>query len=115
MVRKKEAFNAKFIGPGWLTEVQMGQVYSTFLLISGEELTTSFNKKAVHVNGLNIPGVIEPRKDSTLLGTVQKNVDAVREVDGVPHINHPNYQWALNAEIHRLHSLLTCHLSPATV
>ncbi len=72
---------------------------STFLLIAGEELTTSFSKKPVHVNGLNIPGVIEPRKDSTLLGTVQKNVDAVREVDGVPHINHPNYQWALNADI----------------
>lgn len=67
---------------------------STFLLIPGEELTTSFQQKAVHVNGLNIPGVIEPRTDSTLLGTIQKNVDAVREVRGVPHINHPNFRWS---------------------
>ncbi len=84
-----------FVNPSRFTHF----VDSTFLLISGEELTTSFNKKPVHVNGLNIPGVIAPRKDSTLLGTVQKNVDAVREVKGVPHINHPNYQWALNADI----------------
>lgn len=74
-------------------------VDSSFLLISGEELTSSFNKKPVHVNGLNIPGVIVPLKDSTLLGTVQKNVDAVRAVEGVPHINHPNFGWALSAEI----------------
>ena len=70
-------------------------VDSTFLLIPGEELTTSFERRPVHVNGLNIPGVIEPRTDSTLVGTVQKNVDAVRAVRGVPHINHPNFGWAL--------------------
>ena len=69
---------------------------STFLLIPGEELTTSFQKKAVHVNGLNIPGVIAPQTDSTLVGTIQKNVDAVRHVEGVPHINHPNFTWAMS-------------------
>ncbi|MGH7481630.1 MAG: CehA/McbA family metallohydrolase [Longimicrobiales bacterium] len=72
-----------------------------FILIAGEELTTSFEDAAVHVNGLNIPGVIEPRTDSTLLGTVQANVDAVREVDGVPHINHPNFRWSLDTGILR--------------
>jgi hypothetical protein len=35
-------------------------VDSSFLLIAGEEVTASFEKKPVHVNGLNIPGVIEP-------------------------------------------------------
>ena len=74
-------------------------VDASFLLISGEELTTAFGKKPVHINGLNIPGVIQPIKDTTLLGTVQKNVDAVREVNGVPHINHPNFGWAMGAEI----------------
>lgn len=69
-------------------------VDSTFLLIPGEELTTSFERRPVHVNGLNVPGVIAPRTDSTLVGTIQRNVDAVREVDGVPHINHPNFRWA---------------------
>ncbi len=72
---------------------------STFLLISGEELTTTAEKKPVHVNGLNIPHLIEPRTGSTILETIQNNVDAVREVEGVPHINHPNFRWAFDHEI----------------
>jgi hypothetical protein len=71
-------------------------VDSTFLLIPGEEVTTSFERKPVHVNGLNIPHVIEPRTDSTLVGTIQRNVDAIRDIAGVPHINHPNFGWALD-------------------
>jgi hypothetical protein len=74
-------------------------VDSTFLLIPGEELTSSFAQKPVHVNGLNIPYVLPAQHDSTLLGTVQRNVDAVREVNGVPHINHPNYGWALDTVV----------------
>ena len=72
---------------------------SSFLLIPGEEITTSFQKKPVHVNGLNIHQVIPPVTDSTLLGTVQKNVDAVRAAVGVPHINHPNFGWAISQDI----------------
>ena len=72
-------------------------VDSTFLLVPGEELTSSFEERPVHVNGLNIPGVVEARSDSTLVGTIQANVDAVREVQGVPHINHPNFRWAYGA------------------
>lgn len=73
-----------------------GLVDSSFLLIPGEELTAGFQKKPVHVNGLNIPGVIMAQTDSTLFGTIQKNVDAVRSVDGVPHVNHPNFGWAID-------------------
>lgn len=76
-------------------------VDSTFLLIPGEELTSSFGEAAVHVNGLNLPHVIEARTDSTLLGTIQANVDAIREVHGVPHINHPNFRWSYGYEILR--------------
>lgn len=72
---------------------------SSFLLIPGEELTSSFARKPVHVNGLNIPHVIKEQQDSTLLGTVQRNVDAVRDVNGVPHINHPNFGWALDTAV----------------
>jgi hypothetical protein len=66
-----------------------------FLLIPGEEVTSSFEDRAVHVNGLNLLEMVEPRRESTLSGTVQANVDAVREGAGVPHINHPNYGWSL--------------------
>lgn len=69
---------------------------STFILIPGEELTTAFERKPVHVNALNIPHLLEPQQDSTLLGTLQKNIDAVRTVAAVPHVNHPNFRWALD-------------------
>ncbi len=72
---------------------------SSFILIPGEELTSSFESKPVHVNGLNIPHVLEARKGPSLLETIQRNVDAVRLVEGVPHINHPNYRWAFGHEI----------------
>ena len=72
-------------------------VDSTFLLIPGEEVTTRFEDRPVHVNGLNLGELVEPREDSTLVGTLQANVDAVREKEGVPHINHPNFGWAFGA------------------
>ena len=72
-------------------------VDSTFLLIPGEEVTSSFERRPVHVNGLNLPGLVEARRDSTLVATIQANVDAVREGSGVPHVNHPNFEWAYGA------------------
>ena len=71
-------------------------VDSNFILIAGEEVTSSFQEKPVHVNGLNIPHVVNPEVDTSLVGTIQKNVDAVRAVNGVPHINHPNFRWAFS-------------------
>lgn len=71
-----------------------GLMDSTFLLIGGEELTTQFGRTPVHVNGLALARVVAPRTDSTLTGTIQRNVDAIREVSGIPHINHPNFRWA---------------------
>jgi len=81
-----------WVDPGTLASV----VDSTFLLIPGEELTSRHGEVPVHVNGLNLPHVVVPRTDSTLVATIQANVDAVREVEGVPHINHPNFRWAFD-------------------
>jgi len=83
-----------FTDPARLT----GLVDSSFILIGGEELSSSFDRRPVHVNGLAITRVIAPRTDSTLAGTIQRNVDAVREAAGVPHINHPNFRWAFGVE-----------------
>lgn len=71
---------------------------STFVLIAGEEVTSSFERRPVHVNGLGIPHLVDPRVDSTMVATIQANVDAIRAVEGVPHVNHPNFQWAFGAE-----------------
>jgi hypothetical protein len=69
-----------------------------FLLIPGEEVTSSFEDASVHVNGLNLPHLVEARTAETLVATIQANVDAIRDVEGVPHINHPNFRWSFGAE-----------------
>jgi hypothetical protein len=75
-----------------------GLVDSTFLLIPGEEVTSAFEGAPVHVNGLNLPGLVEARTAESLVATIQANVDAIRDVEGVPHINHPNFRWAFGAQ-----------------
>jgi len=71
---------------------------SAFILIPGEEVTTSFESASVHVNGLNLPRYVEPQSGSTLVETIKNNVDEIRGVEGVPHINHPNFRWSFGAE-----------------
>jgi hypothetical protein len=66
-----------------------------FLLVPGEEVTDTFAKKPLHINGLNVTRLVEPRHGASVLDTLQRNVDAIREVRGVPHINHPNFGWAI--------------------
>jgi hypothetical protein len=102
-----------FTDPAGLAQL----VDTSFILIAGEEVTASFEKIPVHVNGLNISGLVEPRTGASLVETIQNNVDAVREVQGVPHINHPNYQWAFGAmelgrvERYRLFEIFSGHPS----
>jgi len=72
-------------------------VDDSFLLVPGEEVTSSFDRSPVHVNGLNLPHVVEARTAASLVATIQANVDAIREVEGVPHVNHPNFEWSFGA------------------
>ncbi len=71
---------------------------SDFILIPGEEVSSSYESLPVHVNGLNLSGLVDPKTGATLVATIQNNVDAIRDVEGVPHINHPDYRWAFGAE-----------------
>jgi len=70
-----------------------------FLVIKGEEVTSSFQSKAVHVNGLDVASQVEPtRNAASLVATIQGNVDAIRKVNGIPHINHPNFLWSMTGD-----------------
>lgn len=69
-----------------------------FLVLRGEEVTDRFGEKPIHVNGLNVREKVEPQGGSSVVETVQRNVDAIRRVEGVPHINHPNFRWAITAD-----------------
>lgn len=69
-----------------------------FMLMRGEEVTNSFEGKSIHVNGLDTKTRIGRQTGASILDILQKSVDAIRAQSGVPHINHPNFTWALTAE-----------------
>jgi len=69
-----------------------------FVLIKGEEVTDRFGDKPIHVNGLEVSGIVEPQHGSGVLDVMQRSVDAIRRAGGVPHINHPNFGWAITAD-----------------
>lgn len=69
-----------------------------FLVIPGEEVTDRFGEEPIHVNGLAVEAFVEPQGGENVRDVLQRNVDAIRAVSGVPHINHPNFGWAISAE-----------------
>jgi hypothetical protein len=69
-----------------------------FLLIKGEEITDRLGDKPLHINGLDVSTKVDPQHGPTVVDIVQRNVDAIRKAGGVPHVNHPNFQWAVSAD-----------------
>ncbi len=69
-----------------------------FLVIPGEEVSARAGDKPVHVNGLDVARRVEPQHGTVVADVIQRNVDAVRQASGVPHVNHPNFQWAMTAD-----------------
>ena len=85
-----------------------------FLLISGEEITSSWKRAKtdtaperggpVHMNVINPAALIAPVEADNALTIMQHAVDAVlaqRAETGqpmFPHLNHPNYIWGVTAE-----------------
>src|SRR5690349_3609735 len=69
-----------------------------FLVIRGEEVTSRAGAKPIHVNGLDVQRLVEAPTGSTVVEVLQRAVDGIRGASGVPHINHPNFQWALTTE-----------------
>ncbi|NIP34793.1 MAG: hypothetical protein GWN18_07595, partial [Thermoplasmata archaeon] len=49
-----------------------------FILIPGQEVTSDFDRRPVHVNALNIPGLVEHQRGSSVVETIQNNVDEIR-------------------------------------
>ena len=69
-----------------------------FLLIKGEEVTDRFGDKPIHVNGLDVSRQVEPRHGTSVLDVTQQAVDAIRQANGIPHVNHPNFGWAMTTD-----------------
>jgi len=69
-----------------------------FLVIKGEEVTDEYQKKPIHINSLNPAALVKPQGGTSVLDAMQRDVDAIRAARGVPHINHPNFYWAITAD-----------------
>lgn len=69
-----------------------------FIVVRGEEVTDKFGDKPIHINGLDPARMIDPQGGTSVLDVIQRNVDAIRAARGVPHINHPNFRWAITAD-----------------
>ena len=67
-----------------------------FLVIKGEEITNVFAKRPLHVNGLNGSATVGPQTGNSAVEVLQRSVDGIRRVNGIPHINHPNFGWAIS-------------------
>jgi hypothetical protein len=61
-------------------------------------VTELFENKSLHINGLDVSHHVEPQGGTSVVDVLQRNVDAIRHADGVPHINHPNFRWSITAD-----------------
>lgn len=77
-----------------------------FLLIPSEELSAVYSAKKtpIHINATNLAELIKPINGETAREVMAANLRAVREQAArlgrviLPHINHPNFVWAITAE-----------------
>jgi hypothetical protein len=73
-----------------------------FLLIEAEEITEQHH--VIHVNASNLAEAIQPRTGATVEETIRLNIDSVHDQSRalgqpmLPHLNHPNFLWAVRAE-----------------
>ena len=68
------------------------------LMIPGEEVSARIELGLIpiHINGIGISRVVEPIHGDDIVGTIQANVDAIHEANGIAQLNHPNFHWAFD-------------------
>ncbi len=68
-----------------------------FVLISGEEITMTGNRRQVHVNALCTQSRIPGGAFGSAAAALSTAISQVRAQGGVAIVNHPNFDWALSA------------------
>ncbi len=69
-----------------------------FLVIRGEEVTDRFGDAPIHINALGPDSLVRPQGGASVAEVLQRDVDAIRAANAVPHLNHPNFGWAVTAD-----------------
>lgn len=77
-----------------------------FLLVPGEEVTSGYSDKPIHINALGVRSLIEPAIGSSVVDTLQQNVDRIHAANSLASVNHPNFRWAITTdELRRINGL----------
>lgn len=71
-------------------------VDGSFIVVTGEEITSAFKGKHVHVNALGNSKAAKPYQSTDVAETIQHNIDAAIDAGGLPMVNHPNFVWAFD-------------------
>lgn len=80
------------------------EVPGKFLLVQAEEITHSFKKDPVHLNGINLAKVVKPIDGKDHEETIRVNLRQVADQAKTENrpmlafLNHPNFQWGVRAE-----------------
>jgi hypothetical protein len=75
-----------------------------FLMIPAEEITHSYAKRPIHMNGINLRDPIKPIDGQDAMETITVNLRQVadqRDKTGrmmIGSLNHPNFGWGVRAE-----------------
>ncbi len=69
-----------------------------FLLLAGEEVTSRYEDRPIHVNAFRLKSTIPASFGGDVVETLQKNVDAIRAHGAIPSLNHPNFVWGVDAQ-----------------
>lgn len=76
--------------------------HKPFLLIPGEEVTDGITVEGqahpLHINGVGTTRLVDRQGGESIVDVVQRCVDAIHAASGLPHVNHPNFRWALTAD-----------------
>lgn len=75
-----------------------------FLLIPAEEITHSYAKRPIHINGINLRDTIKPIDGKDAIETITVNLRQVTDQSKkysrvmIAFLNHPNFGWGVRAE-----------------
>ena len=78
--------------------------WGKFTILKGEEISSSFDGKPLHVNATNINTLIPEQHGNSVVEVLQNVIDEVlKQRDSLgqlmfPHINHPNFRNAITIE-----------------
>jgi len=75
-----------------------------FLLIPAEEISHSFAKRPIHMNGINLRDTVKPLDGKDAIETIAVNLRQVGEQRRqtsrmmIAFLNHPNFYWGIRGE-----------------